>query len=535
MNFLVPSCHHLLLAEFLGLGMRWLDIAAIVAFFVYVTWAGLRGAKHNTDTQQYFLGGKKLPSWAIGLSMVGTSLSSITFLSLPAAAFAADYRTIVPNLMLPIVAVIAAIYLVPLYRRVSTISAFEYLEKRFGIGIRLYAAITFLLMQTVRVCVVLYLVSLPVAYLSGLPVIWVIIIGGIFLAAYTIYGGLEAVVWTDVLQTGILLVGGIVCMAIILLRLPGGVGEVFTIGQTFDKFDMGDTSFGLQEKTLWVMVALGLVNFASQYVGDQGTVQRYLAAASVREARKATLLCAVVSVPIWLMFFFLGTCLFAYYHAFPDAVVAAFASPDEVVPYFINSAVPAGLSGLIIAGCIAAAMSTLDSSINAMSAVTTTDIYKRLIRPKATDRQQLGIAKMVSAAIALLMILGAIGLHFTPRESMVDLGFIATQLFGGCLLGIFLMGFLSRRVDGRSMLIGLGVVIGVNVYFSLQILDLIPAVAQLPIHTFWVRGLLNVILVVVVLLLSLRSPKNTVDRELTVYATSDPDAPQAVPVVTLAP
>ncbi len=526
MNPSIATITPLLLGQWSGMGLRWLDLAAIVAFFLYVIWMGLRGAKHNTNTQQYFLGGKKLPAWAIGLSMVGTSLSSITFLSLPAAAFAADYRTIVPNLMLPIVAVFAAIYLVPFYRRVSVVSAFEYLEKRFGISLRLYAAITFLLMQTVRICVVLYLVSLPLAYLSGLPIIWVIVMGGVFLAAYTIYGGLEAVVWTDVVQTGILLIGGIVCLAIIWQKMPDGFASVFEVGREFKKFSFGETYLDFNEKTLWVMIALGLVNFASQYVGDQGTVQRYLAAGSVREARKATLLCAGLSLPIWLMFFFLGTCLFAYYHEFPDAVVAAFKSPDEVVPYFINSSVPPGLSGLIIAGCIAAAMSTLDSSINAMSAVMTTDIYKRLLRPHATDPQQLGFAKFVSATIAFLMILGAIGLHYTPRESMVDLGFIATQIFGGCLLGIFLIGLLSCRVTGRSMLIGLCVVVVANLYFALQILDLIPADLQIPVHTFWVRGLLNVLLIAVVMALSLRSPPNTINRELTVYATSDPDQPR---------
>ncbi len=492
---------------------RWLDVLALAAFLGYVGWISLRGLKHNETTERYFLGGREFPGWAVALSMIGTSLSSITFLALPAAAYALDYRMIAPNLMLPIVAVAAAIWLVPMYRRDVKVSAFEYLERRFNPAIRLYAASTFLVIHLIRIATVLYLVSLPLAYLSGIPVLWVVVFGGLFVALYTTLGGLEAVIWTDVLQTFVLLGGGLLCLGIIIYDLPGGLGEIVRIGVANDKFSLGPTEFNLSERTMWTMFLLGLVNFASDYVSNQTIVQRYLAARTEREAKQATLTCAFLSVPMWLLFFFVGTALYAYYQAFPNPELANLSS-DEIVPFFILDAVPQGLTGIIIAGCIAAAMSTLDSSINGISTIATTDIVQRHLLPGADDAKLLRIAKLIAGAAGMMMIVGGVVLHFVPRESMANLGFIAGSLFGGCLLGLFLLGLLAPWADGRSVTISLGVVILLNIYFILLTLNLLPDWARTDLHAFWVRLLLNIVLVIVTAMVAALLGRKRPQREL---------------------
>ena len=185
--------------------MRILDLLAVVLFLAGMAGMGVWFARKNTSTEAYFLGNRSFPGWAIGISMLGTSISSVTFLAIPAAAYVLDYRQAVTNLALPFVAVIALIFFIPLFRQGNMTSAFEYLEKRYGVLIRSYAALSFLVLQVVRLAMILYLVSIPIEGMLGIPILWIIIVGGVVVSLYTVFGGIEAVVWTDVVQTFILL------------------------------------------------------------------------------------------------------------------------------------------------------------------------------------------------------------------------------------------------------------------------------------------------------------------------------------------
>ncbi|MFI4911666.1 MAG: sodium:solute symporter [Sedimentisphaeraceae bacterium JB056] len=495
----------------LSLIIRPLDIAVILLFLVGMAAVGVYFATRNKSTEDYFLGNRSFPGWAIGLSMLGTSISSVTFLALPAAAFVLDYRNIVPNLMLPFVAVAAILIFIPIFRKGRITSAFEYLEGRFGHLIRLYASLSFIVLQLLRLSTVLYLVSIPISILTGQSIILVVIVGGVFIGFYTVLGGFEAVIWTDVVQTLILLLGGILCFISIMTALPEGLPQIFEIGREYDKFSIGPIEWGLNQRTFFVMAIMGLISFTTEYSSNQNVIQRYLAAKTMKEARKATLLCAVMSVPMWLLFFFLGTCLFVYYKVYPSQAVTEM-NADQILPYFILTKIPAGVAGLIVAACLAAAMSSLDSSINSIATIFTVDVLKRYLAKNADDAYYLAKAKLVSMAAGVLMILGAIAFDNIPRESMVDLGFILNSVFGGCVLGIYMLGFFAKRVGYKAILIGTASAIIVNIYLMMNYFGWLPQTLSVNVHAYATVLIVNAVLIVVSLLVSfISSPESEIE------------------------
>ncbi len=481
---------------------RPLDVVAIVIYLAAMAAMGAYFSKRNKSTEEYFLGNRAFPGWAVGLSMLGTSISSITFLALPAAAFILDWRMLVPNLTLPIIAIIAIQVFIPLFRHGKATSAFEYLERRYGPLARLYAAISFIFLQIIRLGTILYLVAIPISILTGVHIIWVIIIGGVFIAFYTVAGGMEAVIWTDVIQTIILLAGGLISIAYVLYDIPGGLMKIIHVASANHKFYLGDMDFDLSRRTFWIMLILGIYGWLNEYSSNQNVVQRYLAASSEREAKKATLLCALTSVPTWTLFFFIGTCLFAYYKIFPDPAVAGLEA-DQVFPHFILTRIPAGVAGFIIAAVLAAAMSSLDSSINAVATISVVDLFKRYARKARSDQYYLVLARILSTIAAAFMIGGAIVFYFLPKESMVDLGIIITALFGGCVCGFFLLGFFTTRVDYASVMIALVITILINGYLVLNTFHWLPDALSIKICPYWVNILVNTVFMALAYIISL--------------------------------
>lgn len=501
--------------------MRIADLVMIILFLAGMAGMGVYFARRSRSTEAYFLGNRSFPGWAIGLSMLGTSISSVTFLALPAAAFVLDYRQLVPNLSMPVVALLAMWLIIPFFRSCTATSAFEYLEKRYGASLRLYAAASFIVIQLLRLATILYLVAIPMAEMLGIGMATVIVVSGIVVGFYTVTGGIEAVIWTDVVQTIILLGGGILCLLLIVHALPGGFGEVFRVGAEFDKFSPGPLELNFSGRTLPVMILLGIVNFGTEYISNQNVVQRYIAAKSLSEARRATLMCAFMSVPTWLCFFFLGTCLFVYYKAFPNPEVARMI-PDQVLPYFILNKTPPGVAGIIIAACLAAAMSSLSSSINAVSTIGTVDFLKRF-RPECPDRTALRHARLYALLATLIMIAGAIGICYIPKESVNDMSLIVSSLFGGGMFAIFLLGFFSTRVGNRAILTGLAAGLGFNLYMMLNSLGLLPEALRCGVHSYWTTILVNALLFLIAWAASWFTPNRRDLTGLTVW-TKTPHA-----------
>ena len=484
--------------------MRLADLLVLVLFLLGMAGMGIYFARRSRSTEAYFLGERAFPGWAIGLSMLGTSISSVTFLALPAAAFILDYRQLTPNLMMPVVAVIAAIFFIPFFREIRIVSAYEYLEQRYGAAIRLYAAGSYVVLQSLRLATILYLVSIPVAEMLGLNLGLVVAVGGVVVVFYTATGGIEAVVWTDVVQTIILLAGGILCVAVIAWKLPGGVAEVIEVGAADHKFSLGPLSFGFGERTLPVLLLLGMVNFGTEYLGNQSVVQKYLAARSLREARKATLICAGMSIPTWLAFFFVGTCLYVFYRIFPQRLPEGIAA-DAVLPHFILNELAPGIAGLVIAACLAAAMSTLSAILNSVSSILTVDFVKRFSR-NYSDALGLRWARIFSYLIGVVMIAGALVIDRVPRESITDFTLILGSVLGGGMFAIFILGFLTRRVGNGALWWGMGCGLALNLYLLVNTLELLPEAWRLPVHPYWTTVIVNVTIIVIALAAALILP-----------------------------
>ncbi len=485
----------------LAVELRTLDAAVIVAYLVGMAGVGLYFARKNDSTEEYFVGNRSFPGWVIGLSMLGTTISSVTFLAFPGDSYATNWSKLVANLTLPIVAVFAIIVIIPFFRRGNLTSAFEYLEARYGTTVRFYGVVTFVVAQLFRLARILFLVCLPIQVLTGAELWMIIVCAGIFIAFYTVAGGIEAVIWTDVVQSIVLLLGGVVCIGYVVSHLPGGFSEVFEVATANDKFSLGSFDIDWERNTFWTASLLGIFTWLFAYSGDQTVVQRYVSAKSTKEARKATAIFSAVAVPTWALFFFVGTCVYAYYQRFPDARIDGLTT-DAVFPHFILTVLPAGLAGLVIAGVLAAAMSSLDSSLNSIATVTVVDIVRPYLLPGRSDRFYLNLAKVIATLCAGVMIGGAIVVERIPKESMNDLTWIVESVFNGCLMAVFMIGFFTTRVRNRAAILALMVAVSVNVYLALNWLGWVPAGWEVTLNNYWVGPLVNILFAVLAITFS---------------------------------
>ena len=372
-------------------------------------------------------------------------------------------------------------------------SAFEYLGDRYGPLVRLYGTFSFIFQQVIRISKILFLVAIPIHILTGAPIGPVIATLGIFIGFYTVAGGIQAVIWTDVVQSIVLWLGGLFCLIAVVYRLPDGFGQVISTAAAADKFSLGSFDWDLGERTFWTIALLGIFSWLAHYI-DQNFVQRYAASKSIREARKATIIYTSVAVPTWMFFFFLGTCVYAFYQVIPDPVVKDLEA-DQVFPYFILTQLPAGVSGLVIAGAIAAAMSSLDSSLNGIATIMVVDVLKPYLARGRDDAFYLKAARWIAIAAGTLMVLGAILFNALPKESMTDLSWIVASVFGGCLVGLFMLGFFTVRIDNFSVLVSLVIATLFNIYLGRALLDWVPANWNPGIHPYWVGVLVNLLFV----------------------------------------
>ena len=486
--------------------MHQLPLADIVVLLIYL--AGVVGfgcwfVRHSRNAEGFMAAGRSLPGWAVGLSIFGTYVSSISFLALPGKAYAANWNAFVFSLSLPVAAVIAVRYFVPFYRRSGEISAYHHLEHRFGAWARLYAVICYLLTQLARMGTIMYLVALALAPLTGWDVWLIILVTGILVTAYTLLGGIEAVIWTDVVQSVVLTAGALVCVGVLLVGMPEGPGQIFRIAAEHHKLSLGSFGASVSESTFWVVLIYGLVINLQNFGIDQSYVQRYIAARSDRAAAGSVWLGALLYLPVSAMFFFIGTALFAFYTAqpglLPESVDAA-AKPDSVFPYFIVSQLPTGMTGLLVAAIFAAAMSSVDSSLNCSATLFLQDVYKRYVRRgrDVTDRESMRVLYLTT------LIWGTLGtgtaLAMMHVKSALDAWWQLAGIFSGGMLGLFLLGRISRRA--RSPAATTAVISGVLVilWMTLSLSPNWPKALEFlrsPMHSFMtiVVGTLVILLV----------------------------------------
>lgn len=418
-----------------------IDKSILIVYFAGVILFGAYFRKKSNTTSGFMIADGSLPSWAVGLSMLGTFVSSITFLAYPGQAYNFNWDVFVFSLTLPIAAVVATLYFIPLYRTRVKVSAYEYLEQRFGTWARIYGSISFMLGSLARIGMILFLVSIVLHNLTGWSYATIIIMTGVGVTLYTVLGGIEAVIWTDVIQV-VILFGGAVATAVILLSdMPEGPGQVFSIAHHHNKFSLGNWDLDLVRPTAWVVALYGIVENFRNFGVDQNYVQRYQVTRSIKEASRSVWTAAIAYIPISALFLFIGTALFAYYAAHPDQLPASLAGPlagDKIYPYFIVTQFPVGVRGLIIAAIFAAAMSSIDSSLNCVSTLSLLDFYNKYLNRHATERQCI---RMLRAFTVFWGLLGTItGLAMIQVQTALETGWQLAGIAGGGVIGLFLLG-----------------------------------------------------------------------------------------------
>ncbi len=498
------------------------DTAILLLYLLGIIAFGCWFVRRSKSTEGFMAAGRRLPGWAVGLSIFGSYLSSNSFLGIPGKAFGSNWNSFVFSLSIPVAVLIGIKYFIPFYRKTGEISAYHHLEVRFGPWARTYAVIFFILTHIARAGTILFGVSLALYAMLGWDIRLIILISGIAVTLYTILGGIEAVIWTDVVQSIILMVGALLILFLLLFGMEGGGREAIAYAWERDKFNLGSFGINFTTATFWVTLLYGVFINLNNFGIDQSFIQRYHTASSQKEAEKSLLLGGLIYVPISLIFFAIGSLLFSYYQTHPQslqdvqiqvmsarqpelsgAALREMASQltaadigDKVFPHFIVNFLPVGLTGLLIAAISAAAMSSIDSSLNSSSTVFLKDIYARHINSGASEKESMRVLH------ASTLVLGAISvclaLSLVKIKSVLDAWWQMQGIFASGMLGLFLLGLISRRA--RSPAAAAGLVIGLVVVAWMTLspkIDALPTYLRNPLHAnmIIVIGTMTILLV----------------------------------------
>lgn len=435
--------------------MKAVDLVIFTVFTLGVVIFGCSFFRKGSTADEFTQAGRSLPGWVVGMSIFATYVSSISYIGYPGKAFASNWNAFVFSLSIPVASYFAAKYFVPFYRNGGSVSAYSFLEEKFGRWARFYASACYLLTQIARMGSILYLLAMPMHILMGWDMPTVIVATSIGIILYSMLGGLKAVIWADAIQ-GIILIGGaLLCLGILLFSMPEGPGQVFELAihsPEGNKFSLGSFGSDLTTSTFWVCLIYGIFINLQNYGIDQNYVQRYHAAKTDHDARFSALFGGYLFIPVSALFFLIGSALYSYYTASPGSLpVEIMQKPDYVFPYFIVHNLPVGLRGLLIASIFAAGMSTVSTSVTSAATVVLTDYFKPLAR-RATERHHLLVLRLSSAIVGVLGIVVAIAM--LSVESIIDAWWKLSSIFSGGMLGLFLLGILPRRICRGAALAG---------------------------------------------------------------------------------
>ena len=445
-------------------GLHWIDYGIVIASILFAIGIGYYFAHRQKGTEQYFAGGRNIPSWAIGMSIFATLISSVTFLAYPGSGYAGDWILLVQGMMVPLVLICIIGFIVPLFRKVIRLSVYEYFEKRFGLFARFYGSSAFVLGHFAKMGTVLFLVSLAMSRFMDMDIMLIILVLGIAITALTLLGGIEAVIWMDVIQGFMLILGGVICISILLMRPDNGLANVGT--EIVSQVKSANYSWDFAEATFWVLAFNGVFYAIQKYGTDQTIVQRYITAKDDKSAKRAAYIGVFTSLPIWTLFMIIGIALLVFYRSnvepgLPDGLKA-----DEIFPYFISTQLPVGIKGLIIAALAAGAISSLDSDINCLAAIGVQDYYLKL-KPKTEDKKQLRVGRYI-VFIAGIAAMGVSMLYaMWEGEGVLGVVFQIYAIFSAGIVGILLLGLFSKRANKQGLYWGIGAAILFTAYAML--------------------------------------------------------------------
>jgi len=429
----------------------WINYAILILYLALLVAMGGYFSRREKSTHDFFLAGKRIPWWAAGLSIYATQLSAITFVATPAVAYASNWLVYPGYFTIFLMAPVVVFFYLPFFRRLNLTTAYEYLEKRFNVAVRLFGSASFIVFQLGRMAIVVYLPALALTAITGMDIYLCIVIMGVLATVYTVLGGMEAVIWTDVIQVVVLL-GGFLMGLLLVIFSEGGPGAIFSTALAEGKLTLFTGSMSFTELATWSLV---LGSFALQfgpYTTDQAVVQRYMTTRDERSSARGIWLNSIISIPTGFVFFAMGTCLYIFFKNHPDLLTVGMQN-DQVFPLFIARRLPPGISGLIIAGIFAASMSSLDSSMHSIATALTTDFYRRF-KQDATDTACLRLARWIIITLGVLTVTAASALARFDIQSLFLFFQGLLGLLSSGLAGIFILAVFTRRAHAAGVLTG---------------------------------------------------------------------------------
>ena len=443
----------------------WVNWSVLVLYLIAMLGMGIYFMRKENGSDDFFKGGGRIPWWAAGISIYATMLSAITYMTIPAKAYTTDW-TYYPMLwMILLVSFPVIKYYLPYFRKLNVTSAYEILEQRFNLFTRLLASTLFCVFMIVRMAIVLYLPSLALTAVTGMDIYLCIVLMGLVTIIYCTMGGVEAVIWGDVVQ-GLILVGGAIFAVVYLaVNTEGGVSACIDIALENDKFRLFDWSNSWSQATWWVIIIGGVANNLISYTSDQTVIQRYMTTPDEKSAGRGILVNGVMSVFVSVAFYMIGTGLYTFYKTHPTEMDVTMAQSDAIFPFFMMSQMPVGLAGVLIAAIFAATMSTISSNINSVATAFSIDFWKRF-RPSTTDHQLLGVARWSSMGSGLVGLLLALFMATWNIQSFLDFFNEYLGLLTSGLGGLFFIAVFMKRVKGYAALTGFVVGEAVVIWMS---------------------------------------------------------------------
>jgi SSS family solute:Na+ symporter len=433
--------------------MRVLDILVIALYISCLVGIGIYFSRRQKTTEDYFIARGTIPGWAAGLSLLATIITSVTFIAYPGSAYAGDWSLLVPGIMFVAVLGLVGVVIVPFFRHVVHMSAYEYFGRRFGTGVRVYASLAFAVGHFSKMGFVFYLLALTLSSMTGWPIDRVILLTAAVTVFYTMLGGVEAVVWSDVMQGFVLWLGILVSIGFLLFLPPQGPHAVLSDAWQHHKMSLGSTAFRFDKPTIVVLAIYGFFFYLQKYTADQTVVQRYLIARSDRSALRGITLGAMLCLPVWTAFMLIGSLLWSFYRVTGEKLPATVQKADQVFPHFLITHIPPGLAGLFIAALFGSAMAMLASDMNCLATIAVEDFYG-LARPRSTDRQRLRFGKAIVVIGGFSAAAMALRLSHSQGTAL-SLYYTITAIVAGGLAGLFLLAFLFPRATRKGAVAGI--------------------------------------------------------------------------------
>ncbi|MFD2924907.1 sodium:solute symporter [Halobacillus naozhouensis] len=488
-----------------------IDYIILFAYLLFILYVGIAVGKKGMKGKEFFKGDGTIPWWVTSVSLFATLLSPISFLSLAGNSYADSWQLWVAQLGLFIAVPIAIFIFLPVYRSLNLDTAYEYLERRFDKNLRMLGSILFIVYQVGRMSIIMYLPAIALSAVTGINSVAIIIFMGVIATIYSSFGGIKSVLWTDFIQGVVLIGGGVFALIMLIVSIDGGVSEIFQTGIEDNKFFSNEVIFdpNILNDSLFIIILGAGLSTAFSYISSQDMVQRYLTTNDLKQMNKMTIGNGVLSIGTATLFFFIGTAIYVFYtQNRGDSIPSG--NSDLIFANFIVSELPAGISGLLIAGLFAAGQSTLSTGLNSVATSWTLDIQK-VLKPGMSDEKSTRIARNVSTFVGILSIAFAIALVYSDISSAYEWFNGLMGLVLGIIGGTFTLGVITKKANAKGALYGFIATSLVAIYVS-----------YFTDTTLWAYSLINLVCSLLFgylfsLVFSGKSKAEDADLELTFY------------------